>query len=316
MEESMVASMEKRKEKRIKTNIRGLLLDRIDTWVKPAYTSFFFSQPPNTVLPSIHEVCLTEAFRTPLCTLPLDQDLTADLFENAIAGLPTFAEEWRDNRIEQVLKVVRKSAAYKKTPAGDIPADTVLPLASTIFHCADCKQKITYPSILVHQCLFVQSWQPKPQDFADSIGMPTPVVPQGIKIPDVPSITDDVSLMLLTKSSVGIWKGMKRVKFDDKVHQHMLAMLDALGWSRDTTRREMEEKQPYVECLCQCFDEVRTGAKKIPHLTRSAVRRSAKGTGKNPVAIPSAVDVSEPVLTKKRKAARWTKAVRARSPLL
>ncbi|KAJ2924596.1 hypothetical protein H1R20_g12498, partial [Candolleomyces eurysporus] len=310
IEKGMIVSMEKAREVRLKNIIRTSMINRVNTWVKPAYTSFFFSQPPNTILPSIHQVCLTEAFRTPLCTLPLDQDLSVDLFENAIAQLPAFAEEWRKNRIDQVLGVVRKSSAYKATPASDLSADTVLPLASTIFHCADCNQKITYPSILVHRCLFAESWQPKPQDFVHD--MPTPIVPQEIEIPDVPSITDDFSLVLLTKYSVGTWRGMKRVKFDDKAHQHMLAMLDALGWSSSTTVEEMEEKQPYVECLCRCFEEVtaKTGvqANQPRAITRSITRSSSsKKTRKKLVAIRPV----EMVVTKKRKAARWMKAIQS-----
>ena len=87
---------------------------------------------------------------------------------------------------------------------------------------------------------------------------------------------------------------------------------------REMDVREMEEKQPYVECLCQCFEEVRTGSKRIPHTVtnRSATRRSSWKTKKNPVAIPPGVDVSGLVLTKKRKAARWLKAVRAPSSFL
>ncbi|KAJ2911699.1 hypothetical protein MD484_g8713, partial [Candolleomyces efflorescens] len=307
MEDSMVAAMEKRKEKRIKIDMTKLLLDRIDAWVKPAYTSFLFSHPPNTVLPSIQEVCLTEAFRTPLCTLPLDQDLTADLFENAIAQLPSFAEEWRKNRIDQVFEVVQRSATYKKTSAGDLSADTVLPLASSIFHCDGCQQKVTYPYILVHQCLFVPSWEPKLQDFAES--MPTPMLPREIKIPDVPSITDDISLILLTIPSViRIWKGMKHARFDDNAHRHMLALLDALGWSAGTTVSEMEVKQPYVECLCQCFDEVRT-ERKTPTVTRVLTRSAARRTKE--AQKPTAAEISEPGLTKRREAARWTKAIQS-----
>lgn len=312
MEKKMVASMEQCKEARLKNIIKGLLLDRINTWVKPAYTSFFFSQPPNTILPTIHEVCLTEPFRTPLCTLPLDQDLSEDLFEDAIAQLPAFAEEWRNSRIEQVLNLVRKSPTYKITPASEISADTTLRLASTIFCCNDCQQKVTYPSILVHQCCFTSSWQPKLQDIVS--GVPTPIVPQEIEVPGVPSIVDDVSLILLTKYSVPVWKGMKRIKFDDRAHQHMLAMLDTLGWSPSTTVDEMEEKQPYVECLCRCFDGARSviGVKKTPTIASAGARRSTRKPQKarQVVTAPSAAANSlEMVLTKKRKAARWMKAV-------
>ncbi|KAJ2922237.1 hypothetical protein H1R20_g14851, partial [Candolleomyces eurysporus] len=318
MKERMVAVMEIRRESRFKTKARHLLQDRINTWVKPAYTSLLFSHPPNTVIPPLYAVCLTEAFRTPLCTLPLDQDLSANLFESAIAQLPKFVEEWRNNRIEQVLDVVRKSSTYKNTPADEISAQTILPLASTIFHCTDCNQKILYPFILVHRCLFTESWKPKSQDFAGSLGMPTPIVPQDIELPDIPSVKDDVTLILLTRSSIRIWRGLEpKIKFDDATHQHMLSMLDVLGWSSTTTVRDMEEKQPYVECLCQCFDEDRTGIKKIsPQVaTKQATRRSTRNLKTRQAAQVPVPPLAQPdPVVPKRRGARWMRAVRVSFP--
>jgi hypothetical protein len=293
----MVSSMERCREVRLKTDIQKRLLQRIETWVKPAYISFFFSQPPNTILPTLHEVCMTEAFRTPLCTLPLDQELSAELFESAIAQMPVFVEEWRNHRIEQVLSLVRKSSAYKTTPANDITVDTVLPLASTIFHCRDCNERITYPSVLTHRCLFTETWRPKIEDYVHAI--PTPIIPQEVQLRDVPSITNDVSLILLAKSDhyVSIWKGLGGVKFDNEAHRHVLLMLDTLGWCpTKTTVDEMERKQPHVECLCQCFWE--PGSKKPSPTTERSTRRTK--------AQHSTLNEFPP----KRKAARWIKAVR------
>ncbi|KAJ2924590.1 hypothetical protein H1R20_g12505, partial [Candolleomyces eurysporus] len=313
MKETMVAAMERRRETLFESKARNLLKDRINTWVKPAYTSLLFSHPPNTVIPPLYEVCLTEAFRTPLCTLPLDQDLSADLFKSAIEQLPAFDEQWRNHRIEQILDVIRKSSTYKNTPADEISADTILPLASTVFRCGDCKQKILYPSILVHRCLFIESRQPKPQDFAGSLGMPTPIVPRNIEIPDIPGVKDDVSLILLTRSSVGIWKGLKPIiKFDDAAHHHILSMLDVLGWSPTTTVREMEEKQPYVECLCQCFDKLRTP----PQPSTKQAKRSTKGSKTQQALRGPVPPLAEPdsVVPKRRLGARWIKAVRVPLP--
>ncbi|KAJ2924586.1 hypothetical protein H1R20_g12501, partial [Candolleomyces eurysporus] len=297
VKDHIVSLMERSREARLKIDIRKQLNHRIDTWVKPAYTSFFFSQPPSTIIPTLHEVCLIDAFRTPLCTLPVDQDLSADLFESAIAQLPAFAEEWRNYRTEQVLSLVRRSSTYKAVPADDITADTFLPLASTVFHCGNCNETITYPSVLVHRCLFAELWLPKIEDFV--YAMPTPITPQEIAIPNVPSITNDVLLFFLSISNyVSIWKGLASVKFDDEAHKHVLLMLDALGVSRTkTTVDEMEGQQPYVECVCQCFWE--PGAKKPPvhpeRMTRSTQRQNT---------------TSEKVVSQKRKAARWIKSVR------
>ncbi|RXW15572.1 hypothetical protein EST38_g10286 [Candolleomyces aberdarensis] len=299
VKDQIVSSMERTREARLKIDIRKLLKQRIVTWVKPAYVSFFFSQPPNTLIPTFHEVCLTEAFRTPLCTLPLDQKLSADLFESAIAQLPAFAEEWRNHRIEQVLTLVRNSPTYKATPANDITADAVLPLASTIFKCADCKERLVYPSVLTHQCLFAAISLPKIEDFV--YAMPTPTTPREIHIPNVPSIMNDVSLLLFSLNYSMIWKGLGTVKFDDDAHQHALLMLDALDLSRTkTTVDEMEAKQPYVECLCQCFWE--PAARKPTAMPTKISTRSGQAPNPTP-------GESQPALTpRERWAARWLRA--------
>ncbi|RXW15576.1 hypothetical protein EST38_g10283 [Candolleomyces aberdarensis] len=295
VKDEMVSAMERSREARLKVDIQKQLNHRIDTWLKPAYVSFFFSQPPSTIIPTLHEVCLTDAFRTPLCTLPVDQDLSADLFESAIAQLPAIAEEWRRHRIEQVLTLVRKSPTYKAIPAGDITADTVLPLASTVFHCGNCNERITYPSILAHRCLFAEPWRPKIENFVHA--MPTPITPRGVEIPNVPSITNDVSLFFLSISDyVSIWKGLGSVKFDNEAHQHVSLMLDALGLSGATTVDEMEGQQPYVECVCQCFLE--PGDRRPPFKSKRSTRRSQ--------AQDLTPDESVP---RKRKAARWIKAI-------
>ncbi|RXW15571.1 hypothetical protein EST38_g10285 [Candolleomyces aberdarensis] len=302
MKDQVVSVMERSREARLKTDIRKRVNQCIDTWVRPAYVSFFFSQPPNTIIPTLPEVCLTEAFRTPLCTLPLDQDLSADLFESAIAQLPAIAEEWRNHRIEQVLTLVRESPTYKAIPANDITADTVLPLASTVFHCGNCKERLVYPSVLVHQCLFAGMSQPKLEDFV--YAMPTPMItPQDIHIPHVPNITNDISLVVYSLNYFSIWKGLGTVSIDDEAHKHALLMLDALDLSRtETTVDEMEANQPYVECLCQCFWP--PAAKRPPAVRTRMLTRS--GRAPNP-----APDESQPLALdpRKRWAASWLRAI-------
>ncbi|KAJ2924588.1 hypothetical protein H1R20_g12503, partial [Candolleomyces eurysporus] len=300
IKDQAVGLMERFRESRLKNCIPKRLNQRIDTWVKPAYASFFFSQPPNTIIPTLPEVCLTEAFRTPLCTLPLDQDLSADLFETAIAQLPAFAEEWRNCRIEQVLTLVRNSPTYKDIPANDITADTVLPLASTVFRCGNCKERLAYPSVLVHQCLFMGASGPKIKDFA--YDMPTPITPQEIHIPNVPSITNDVSLLIHSIGYFSIFKGLGTVKFDDEAHQHALLMLDALDLSRTkTTVAEMEANQPYVECLCQCFWS--PAAKRPAFVPTRMLTRSGRAPNPAPVQLPPAF------VPPKRPAASWLRAL-------
>ncbi|RXW12672.1 hypothetical protein EST38_g13183 [Candolleomyces aberdarensis] len=183
---------------------------RIEQWVNPVYTAFILSQPPNTLVPTTLEITLMDEFRVVLCTMPLDQKLTADMFTGAVARIPAFVEEWRQQRTEQLLGLVRRSSTYR----GQEVTSAVLPLASTIFRCT-CKEALTFPAVLVHHCNFAPA-----------------------------ASSEGVILQRAALRRVGVWRDLESIKFDDAGHEHMLQILDALGWSQMTLVSEMETRQP------------------------------------------------------------------------
>ncbi|KAJ2915142.1 hypothetical protein MD484_g5271, partial [Candolleomyces efflorescens] len=245
-----------REELRIE-GIEALFQDRINKWLKPAFTAFILSRPPNEINPNIRDIALMDEWRTLLCTKPFDEDLKESAVEAASAQIPEFAGAFRKERIELLLDVVRKSKTY----SGQEVTEDILQLASTIFRrrSFDSSDLYTYPHVLTHEKNFLfiasPSIQVAPRDAEE---LPPPEIPT-LHSPESPIIrlySHDEKYILKALESAGVWIGLSsKVEFDDAAHEHMLSLLDALGWSHDTTAEEMEERQPYVECLCECYHD-------------------------------------------------------------
>jgi hypothetical protein len=243
--------------------IEGQFKERINKWLKPAFTAFILSRPPNEINPNILDVALIDDWRTLLCTKPFNEDLTESTVEAASGKIPEFAETFRKGRIEKLLEVVRKSKAY----SGQEVTENVLQLASTMFRYDKRSYKPgevnTYPHILAHSCNFL--WMRGPDIRIaprDADHLPPPELPffghpgHSQNPITIRLYCEDERHILTALEDVGKWNKLHpSIVFDDVAHEHMLSLLDALGWSHDTTVTEMEERQPYVECLCECYHD-------------------------------------------------------------
>ncbi|KAJ2929939.1 hypothetical protein H1R20_g7144, partial [Candolleomyces eurysporus] len=258
----LTALMEIEREKLRKEEIGEHIKRRIDKWLKPAFTAFILSRPPNEINPNILEVALSDQWRTVLCTEPFSEDLTESSVQSAGSQIPEFAQSWRKDRIGQLLELVRKSKTY----SGQEVTEDVLHLACTMFRCTNCKcggpgEVNTYAHTLVHSCNFLWMYSPIVQVAPrDAKHLPPPELPDdgysARKRPIIRLYREEERHILTTLEHVGIWVGLDpHIVFDDVAHEHMLSLLDTLGWSCDTTVAEMEERQPYVECFCECYHD-------------------------------------------------------------
>ncbi|RXW15465.1 hypothetical protein EST38_g10385 [Candolleomyces aberdarensis] len=280
IEPDLIPLMEKERELFRQQEIGEHIRQRINKWLKPAHTALILSQPPNELNPSILDLSLSDEWRTHLCTEAFNEDLTESLVEAASAQIPEIAKAWRKDRIEQLLEVVRNSKTY----SGQEVTEDILHLSSTIFRCTKCEDYYghggvhTFPHTLVHACnhphdLPIIQFAPRhlpappPPNYgpyeADRRFDPDPVIRLYRK--------EEMHVVAALKYA-GMWSGLNHIVFDDAAHEHMLTMLDTLGWSRETSAAEMEERQPYVECLCECYHNPAERAsrkifrwKKAPH---------------------------------------------------
>lgn len=246
------------------------LRNRINSWFTPAFSAYVFSQPPNTVVPAASEVMLMPEWRAVLCRTPWEDDLSADIVADAVEKMPAFIEETMRTRTEYLLELMRQSKSY----AGREVTVDHLSLASTFFRCNECGivmlekpyDLATFPAILAHSCSILEldgkgsgslergSFFLGPSVERSGQRLPAPILP----------VNDDDDLLLRflreeqrvvdTEAKPGrFWRDVAKITFDDVAYEHMNLMLDALGLDRTTTMLQMEQAQPYVEGICQCF---------------------------------------------------------------
>lgn len=189
--------------------------------------------------------------------MPLDEPLPEELSEALVARLPSYAEEWKRERDQELLGIIHQTSPH----TNQVVSEDALRFASTMFRCEACHILITYPSVISHSCNFVSK-------FSVEVGVPglarssqtmTSSTKPFVRIVEVENdlaryIGDAVRLL---RQGAVIWGGFRQIVFDEVRHEHMINMLDALQWSRTTLLSEMESKDPYVDCLCQCFYRMR-----------------------------------------------------------
>ena len=232
---------------------------RVDNWLKPAYAAFVASQPPSACSPPLLDVSYIPEVVSVLCSAPLNKPLPKELTEAVIDRLPLYALEWKKERDQELLGIIRQASRYANQ---DVSVD-VLRLASTIFVCEACHDSISYPSVISHPCNLVSKYTVK----ARTPGVKPPSVTRKQSSRTKPlmrifEVENDLARHIgpavcrgVYRSS--IWGGFHRISFDEPRHEHMVNMLDALQWSPMTLVSEMEEKDPCVDCLCQCFFRMR-----------------------------------------------------------
>ncbi|RXW22718.1 hypothetical protein EST38_g3141 [Candolleomyces aberdarensis] len=121
----------------------------LDASLQPAYSAWVVSQLPNSIVPSLGELVLTEDFLPIVEMASLNEDVPNEMIQGAIAQIPKLAVGWRNTIDDFLLDLVRQSSAY----AGTEISKEVLSYATTLFVCLTCGNPVTYPSLIVHHCL-------------------------------------------------------------------------------------------------------------------------------------------------------------------
>lgn len=248
----------------------GALHKRINTLFTPTFSSYVFSQPPNTVVPTAAEVMLMAEWRSALCWAPWEEEPPPDMVADAVEKMPAFIKETMRTRTDYFLRIVRQSKAY----AGREVIGEHLLLASTFFRCNKCGvarskdySRASFPGILAHSCNFFEldekgqlgergSWRFGSLERSDFDGKepPTPVSAQSDAEQTLLRYFSEMQPVGSKQKKFGqFWRKMADITFDDVAYDHMNLMLGALGLDRTATKAQMEAAQPYVEGLCQCY---------------------------------------------------------------
>ncbi|KAJ2924602.1 hypothetical protein H1R20_g12497, partial [Candolleomyces eurysporus] len=253
----LVAQLRRARKDVINQENETHIRNRVELWLIPAYNALLASHPPQACLPSLLDVGLIPEFRSALCSTPLDQPMPTELTKAAVERLPSYALEWKSERDQELLGILRQASPYTNQ---DVSEDA-LHLVSTIFMCDRCCKVNTYPSVISHSCNFTSNFWvevrapgvKRPRVYKD-IGSSFSTSSHPVKV----QVEDDLARHIgaaVYKANHGsrLWCGFRYIVFDEDRYEHIVNMLGTLQWSRKTLLSEMEERNPYVECLCQCF---------------------------------------------------------------
>lgn len=225
--------------------------------VQPAYSAWVISQLPNTIIPSLGELALTEDFLPIVEKASLKEVVPDEVIQAAISRIPELAATWQNTIDDFLLDLVRQSPAY----SGREISKEVLSYASTLFVCLSCGIPVTYPSLIVHHCLrkvketthhLQQEKNSRKNKTADVDIVPLSPSQDG---PDI-SIVDIVHGTILPHVWLPLFSEEPLLQFHTSGYYHTTSLLEMRGMELTTSMKKMLDLNPYVECLCRCYHSV------------------------------------------------------------
>lgn len=254
---SLTSWLLKVREARLYEEQATLTKKRVTEWIEPLYLEFIVSQPCGLPYPSILEVCMMDEFCRILENTPAHEELSDDMLLMGKLRLPAFVDEWRKQRDEELLKVMRASKSYSNG-SKEVSRNMLL-LASTAFRCQECGMVVMYPNVLAHRCLLHSSrgvQLPRPKVSASTCRN-TDIVFTSYAFSGIHSSSTrsgragEVLQHALFNTS--IWTPVKQLAFHESGFLHMEALLELCRLPLSTTMDELKVVDPYVRAKCGCF---------------------------------------------------------------
>ncbi|KAJ2926352.1 hypothetical protein H1R20_g10744, partial [Candolleomyces eurysporus] len=226
----------------------------LDANLLPAYSAWVVSQLPNSIIPSLGELVMTEDFLPIIEMASLNEDVPNGMIQRAIAQIPELAVAWRNTIDDFLLDLVRQSSVY----AGTEISKEVLSYASTLFVCLCCGDPVTYPSVIVHRCLrktrrtMLYSREEKVSKKKKTAGIDLVTL-------SPPQHGPDISIVDLAHGSFypRVWQPLSSeesmLQFHTSGYYHTVSILNMRGMELTTSMERMVDLNPYVECLCKCY---------------------------------------------------------------
>lgn len=139
----VIAFFEEYRHVRFKQKQQDVQWGRIGL-LSPVFSKYLLSQPRGEPRPTYADISGQEPFKSLIFVTPLDVVLTTADFEACADQIPQACDDWLQSNTKKLLQLLPKHAASKSS---------ILELATTFFRCHWCREPISYPRILVHDCL-------------------------------------------------------------------------------------------------------------------------------------------------------------------
>ncbi|KAJ8520509.1 hypothetical protein ONZ45_g2690 [Pleurotus djamor] len=154
IEPEIVPLMEGFRDERLKKE-RAAVLKRRRQIFADVVKDYNSSQPPDSILPCPSDLYFLESFapvKTSIEEDPNEVKYSASNFDDVIAEMPRYCEEWKALCASQLIEFANNDASVKNADPPITFDESTLQLARTVFTCTYCDQAIVYPNMLGHRC--------------------------------------------------------------------------------------------------------------------------------------------------------------------
>lgn len=212
----------------------AILRELVDKYTK--------KQPKPAVVPRAVDLALMEPFRSAVFNTEATKESRLTELSKLENQIQPLVVSWQDSANEFLAGLLPSTKR-----SGKRKLDTSqLKLAAIFFRCHWCTEPISYPRVLVHNCLMkTRSRSNGDEDSEDE--------------------TEDEKLLALVPSWVGMpWNHDKeQVTFDEEAWKCARGVIVACGEDPDTvTASQMDDKDQRVECL-QCRTQTASGKRLV-----------------------------------------------------
>ena len=195
-------------------------------------------QPKPAVVPRAIDLALMEPFRSAVFNTEAKKESRVTELSKLEDQIQPLVVSWQDSANEFLAGLLPSTKRSGKRKLNT----SQLTLAAIFFRCHWCTEPISYPRVLVHNCL-MKSRSPSNGD------------------EDSGEETEDEKLLALVPSYAGMpWNHDKeQITFDEEAWKCARSVIAACGEDPDTvTASQMDDKDRRVECL-QCRTQTATG---------------------------------------------------------
>lgn len=185
------------------------------------HEEYVAAQPLHSIIPGFADLVMMDKFKTVIEDTPVEQEVTAAHFQEAMSELTSLIDVWRQSKDRELLEMMKACSDI-----GPDAQESMLHLATTFFHCTSCRAEVQHPRILIHSCTTSLRF------------------------------SEDVSSPYFVDLGCEPWNfGGKRVSFHQVAYTTSRSILTVCGFDPDvTTAQDIHNVDPLIECL-DCSNE-------------------------------------------------------------
>ncbi|KAF4578947.1 hypothetical protein EYR36_000756 [Pleurotus pulmonarius] len=182
------------------------------------------SNAPSRIKPGPADICAMPQIRQILVDTPVDVAVNAEHFQETIQGLEELFAQWVTDRSRELLKLLPNQHEHDAEAQIDDTDFSSLELATVYFTCTHCTDPLSYPRILVHNCLTE--------------------LPHGFR-----NREDDDAIMFINVGSVPWNYNQMPIEYRQDAESAAKKVVAAFGFDvRTTTHEDMRLNNRWMEC--------------------------------------------------------------------